>query len=383
MKICFLANGSSVHTQRWILPLRDLGHRIHLVSYARVLEAIPGVETVDLTRRTNAPKLRFVAWAWWLRQYLARIQPDVLHAHQVQAAGWLGAMSRYHPFVVSGWGSDILVEPHKSWLRRMLVNRVLQASDRLIVPSQPMAHAAIKLGYPAAKLRYIPWGIEAEVFCPTPMDRLATRRRLGVEEDAKVILSPRGIAPVYNQDILLEAIHSLPGRFPNLLLLLLRFNVDPSTAARLEAKVTALGLDPYVRWLPPQTPAEMAQLYRMADVVVSIPSSEGYGFSVYEAMAAGCPTLISDLPVFAVELTDGVHALKTPVRDVIATRERLRRLLNDTVLGQTMRQEAFAVVQAHHVSRRVAAAEALYRELQGWRQNHPTIAGAGSKTAGR
>jgi glycosyltransferase involved in cell wall biosynthesis len=289
----------------------------------------------------------------------------VLHAHQIQAAGWLGAMSGFHPLVVSSWGSDILVDPHKSVLRRTLVRIVLRASDRLIIPSQPMALAADALRYPKDRMRFIPWGVETDVFRPMPADRTETRQRLGIDPDVKVIFSPRGLAPVYNQDVLLNAVHGLIVRFPDVLLLLLRFNVDRQVAARLEAMVATLGLDKHVRWLPPQTPAEMAQLDRMADVVVSIPSTEGYGFSAYEAMAAGCPTLVSDLPVFAGELVDGVHTLKVPVRDVSATRQRLGEILGDDALRQTLRQRAFEVVRTHSVSLRVDEAELLYKELCG------------------
>jgi glycosyltransferase involved in cell wall biosynthesis len=228
-----------------------------------------------------------------------------------------------------------------------------------------MGQAAKELGHPGEKLRYIPWGVETELFSPAPMDQMETRMFLGIDPDAKVILSPRGIASVYNQDVLLEAITDLTGRFPSLILLLLRYNADPEVTTRLEAMVAGLNLQQQVRWLPPQTPSEMARLYRMADVVVSIPSSDGYGFSVYEAMAAGCPTLISDVPVFADELIDGVHTLKVPVHNTMATRQRLAELLDDATLRQTLRQQAFDVIQDHSIAERVAKTEALYTELLG------------------
>lgn len=369
MKLCIIANAASVHTRRWIAPLLECGYRVHLVSYACCSDSIPSVEITDLTRLTNAPKARFFVWAWWLRRYIKNIEPDVLHAHQIQAAGWLGAMSRFHPLVVSSWGSDLLLEPHKSMFRHALVQWVLRVSDQLIVPSTLMVRAAKELGYPEAKLRCIPWGVETEVFNSAPMDHMETRLRLGIDAHTKVILSPRGIAPVYNHDVLIEAVHDLTERFPSLVLLMLRFNVDPHVSARLESMIAEFNLDRHVRWLPPQTPSEMAQLYRMADVVVSIPSSEGYGFSVYEAMAAGCPTIISDLPVFNDELIDGVHTLKVPVRNPTATRQRLAELLDDATLRQILREQAFEVVKPHDVSHRVAATEEMYRELVSRRHN--------------
>jgi L-malate glycosyltransferase len=363
MKICFLADGASIHTHRWVTPLIDRGYAVHVASYRPISHGVPGAEFVDLTKLSNTRKFRFLSWAWWLRGYLADLNPDILHAHQIQAAGWLGAMSRFHPFIVSSWGSDLLIEPHKSVLRRTLVRSVLKTSDRLIVPSRLVAQAAYDLGYPTSKTHLIPWGVETDIFRPNPDDRSATRQQLGFFPDTKVILSPRSLARLYNHDILLEAISALRSRIPNVLLVLLRYNIDPLTATRLEAQVTELGLEQHVRWLSPQTSAELAQLYRAADVVASIPSSEGYGFTVYEAMAAGCPTLITDLPVYTDELVDGVHTLKVPVRDVVATSQRLYQLLTDDSLARKLHARALDIAQAHNVSQRISQADALYREL--------------------
>jgi glycosyltransferase involved in cell wall biosynthesis len=364
MHLCYIADANSIHAKRWIEPFVRRGYNVHLLSYATIERQWSGVELVDLTRITNVRKLRFVYWCWWIRCYLRRLQPDILHAHQVQAAGWLGAMVNYHPFIVSGWGSDILVEPHKSPLRRVLLQAVLRQCDRLTVPSEVMYAKARALGVPDSRICLIPWGMETDVYRSTPDDRHVTRAQLNIDPDAKVVFCPRAIASAYNLDVLIEAIQAVRQEIPKTRLVLLRYNVNPTYLSRLEQLIESYELNNVVCWLPGQeTASAMARLYRMSDVTVSIPSSEGYGFTVYEAMASGCPTLISNLAVFEDELVNGVHTLKVPVRDVVQTRQALYTLLTNSDLRDRLRENALGVCKNKTTRYRIEQADRLYREL--------------------
>lgn len=365
MKLCYVADANSIHTWRWIGPFIERGDQIFLISYTPVERSWRGLaDLVDLTQLSNRRKVRFVRWGWWVSRYVRRIQPDILHAHQLTGAGWLGVMAQYRPFVISAWGSDILIEPQKSVFRRSLVRLVLRRCDRLTVPSQLMADAARALGVLDSQLRLVPWGLETDIFQPTPADRLATRSRFGFDERLKVVFCPRKVSSIYNIDVLIEAVRIVRTQIPDLCLVLLRFGADPDYVDRLEQVIDAYGMEDIVTWLPGQESAEaMARLYRMSDLVVSIPSSEGYGFSVYEAMAAGCPTLISDLPVFRNEFESGVHTLKVPVRDVPRTKQALLDLLTGQDLRQKLGRNALSVCREKSVEKRVEQALSLYREV--------------------
>ncbi len=155
MKICFITNASSPHARRWIKPVIEMGHQVYIVSYLPDPLVIPGTfEMIDLSRYGNIPKIRFAQWGFWLRQYLKRIRPDILHAHQIPGGGWLASISGFQPTIISGWGSDILIEPNLSKFRRYLVNYVFRHCQALTVPSKLMYDAALQLGYP--EISFIP-----------------------------------------------------------------------------------------------------------------------------------------------------------------------------------------------------------------------------------
>jgi len=373
MRLLYIADANSIHTQRWVGPLVSRGEEVHIVAYKPVQRAWPGAAVIDLTRLYNVPKVRFLVWGMWLRHYVRQVRPDIMHAHQIQAAGWLGFMAHYHPFVISAWGSDLLIEPHRSPLRRTLLQMVLRRCDRLTVPSTLLYRTARELGVPEHKLALIPWGIDTNVFRPEPDDRTATRQELGIPSDAPVVFCPRAVAPVYNLNVVVTAIQLAKAARPDVRLLLLRYNAEPAYLTRLQEQIEAAGIAPQVLWLPPQPdPAAMARLYRMADVMVSVPSLEGYGLSVYEAMACGCPTVVSDLPLFADALSDGVQTLKAPVGDAAATAASLQRVLQDVALAAKLRQAGLETVQQHSVAYRVVETVRLYDQVRALRKETRT-----------
>jgi glycosyltransferase involved in cell wall biosynthesis len=168
----------------------------------------------------------------------------------------------------------------------------------------------------------------------------------------------------YNQHTLVAAIKNLLPRYPDLRLVLVRYNVDTEYLARVEDLVAREGVQANVTWLHSQeTMADMARLYRMADIVVSIPSSEGYGFTAYEAMACGTPTLTSDLPVFAEKLVHGVHTLKVPARDVKQTGLALARLLTDDGLRPSLARNGLELTTSMSIEDRTDQVESLYQQI--------------------
>lgn len=365
LKICYLVDAGNVHSVRWIEPFVARGHEVHVVSFVPCARTVPGAASyVDLTTITNTPKVRFARWGWWIYRYIQRLRPHILHAHQLPGAGWLGVMANYHPFVVSAWGSDLLVEPHKSRFRRLLLRLVLQQSDQLTVPSAAMAAAARRLNVPSDRLQLVPWGVETAVFSPAPDDGLQTRLLLGLEPRAPVLLAPRRIAPLYHIHTLIAAVQRLIGQFPSLQLALVRYDPDAAYMARIEQEIAALGLGHHVSWLPAQNSQEsMARLYRMADIVLSIPASEGYGSTVYEALACGTPAIVTDLPVFEGELVDGLDCLKVPVGDAARTAEAVARLVDDRELYRSLAANGLEIARDKSVSDRVEQVESLYKSL--------------------
>jgi glycosyltransferase involved in cell wall biosynthesis len=364
MKLCVIANANSPHTTRWVTPLLNRGYQVYLVSYTTVQKPIEGMIYTDLTKITNIPVIRFIIWGIWLWKYVRKTDFALVNAQQIQAAGWLAAITGFHPIIVSAWGSDLLLEPKKSFLRKLLVRYVLLKCDRLTVPSEELRQAASRLGVPAIKITTIPWGLyTSPIQAITHQEVTEIRHKFGLNEDDQVVLSPRSIREIYNIEIVLEVLRNLAVQAPNLRLVLLRFNVDDNYYTHILEMISVYGLESRVVWLPPrESSQDMIKLYQISDVVISIPSSEGFGATVYEAMAAGCPTLITDLPVFS-DLHNELHSIKVPVRDISATTDSLARLLSDNQLQDTLRENTRWVSERFSLDKQAELVDREFREL--------------------
>jgi glycosyltransferase involved in cell wall biosynthesis len=243
---------------------------------------------------------------------------------------------------------------------------VMKTCDAFTVPSQYMYEKALELGLRHDKLMVIPWGIDRAPFQPRVEDRLATRRKYGFEPDSKIVLGPRAMGPLYNHDVVLRAFMLVARKESNLRLALIRPATETEYLRQLGATIRRTGIEDSVKWLPYQESMdELGRIYRMSDLMVSVPSSESYGFTVYESMSAGCPAIISDLPVFETSLNNDVHVLKVPVRDVNATAEAMERLLNDSVFRQQIQTNALGFEGMPTVERQAELVEELYAALAG------------------
>src|SRR5207245_2918823 len=89
---------------------------------------------------------------------------------------------------------------------------------------------------------------------------------------------------------------------------------DPDYRRRIEERATALGVRAHVRFLGTVPAEAMPSLYAAADVVASVPFSDGLPQSVFESMAAGTPVVVGDLAAYDGVFVDGQTALRVALQ---------------------------------------------------------------------
>lgn len=338
MRLCYLADPASTHTQRWVRYFADAGHEVHLIHWGPPPGRPPnwpGVTHHELVIPA-APALPGLRWAAYfagrvrgLRRLLREIRPDLLHAHYISGPGWLAAQSGFHPLVLTAWGSDILLGLHSGpWRERLTLRYALRQADLLTADARQVLDAAGPYLAPHVRAVLIRIGADVQAFRPGSDD--LWRSRLGLSADP-IILSVRQCHPAYNIDTIVRALPAVRAQIPRVHLLIKLVNQaagDPYVAA-LQGLIAALKLSDAATFVPHVSYDELPGLYRTAQVVVSVPSSDGMPVSVLEAMACGTPVVVSDLPALRELAGDGADLPLVPVRDPDALSQTLIRLLAD------------------------------------------------------
>ena len=326
LRIAYLGDPGSVHLRRWAGWFAARGHDVHLVAPIGVQAPPPpdGI-AIHLFRGLPASGIGLAAVRHSrteLRRALAEIEPDLLHAHYARRPAWHAWLSGHRPYVVTVWGSDVLVTGRMTALGRIATRLALRSAAVVTAAADATASAAVALGARRDRLRRIGFGVDLARFAPGPPDAsLRAELRLG---PGRIILSPRALTPLYRHDTVLEAFAELPD---DTLLVVSGMNADPAYRAHLEERAGSLGVADRLHILPTIEHGKMPGLYRAADAVVSVPESDGEAITVLEAMASGVPVVVSDLPGVRERLTQEAPQLIVPVGDAGATLRALRAVL--------------------------------------------------------
>ncbi|HEY2521571.1 MAG TPA: MSMEG_0565 family glycosyltransferase [Streptosporangiaceae bacterium] len=108
---------------------------------------------------------------------------------------------------------------------------------------------------------------------------------------------------------------------------------------------------------------EIPAWYRAADVLAFPSVKEGFGLAPLEAMAAGTPVIVSDLPVFAEWLQPGRDALQIPVGDDVALAAALDRVLTNENLAARLRTAGQRLARQHGWAAEAERHQRLYERF--------------------
>jgi D-inositol-3-phosphate glycosyltransferase len=174
--------------------------------------------------------------------------------------------------------------------------QVVEAADRLVANTAGESMELIDLyGADPRKVRIVFPGVDLELF--TPGDMTEARARVGLAQDARVLLFVGRIQPLKAPDVLLRAAAEMLARRPALretLEVVVLGGPSGSGLGKpraLQELAQELGIETQVRFVPPVDRATLADWYRAADLVVVPSYNESFGLVAVEAQACGTPVV--------------------------------------------------------------------------------------------
>jgi glycosyltransferase involved in cell wall biosynthesis len=143
------------------------------------------------------------------------------------------------------------------------------------------------------------------------------------------------------------------------------YHAHPDEVASIQQLAGQLGVADRLRIVDPLDDSELPELYRLADVVVSIPASDGGPVTVAEALAVGRPVVATDVPSVREWLAELDPAALVPVDDVAATTAAVEAVLSRgrDERNQRAARGRSAVAAKADWRTNMDRMETLYREL--------------------
>ncbi|UBU14209.1 D-inositol-3-phosphate glycosyltransferase [Nonomuraea gerenzanensis] len=350
------AGGMNVYIVESARRLAQLGVEVEIFTRATardlppVAELAPGVLVRHLTAgpyeemdRADLPA-QLCAFLSEVLRTEAMYDPgryDVIHSHYWLSGqvGWLAKERWGVPLVhtmhtMAKVKNLLLAQGDKPEPQARVVGeqQVVEIADRLVANTTDEARELIDLyGAPQQRVAVVNPGVNLTRFQPASQG--AARHRLGLPQDAHVLLFVGRIQPLKAPDVLLRAASRMLIDDPSLRSRLVVACVGgpsgnglarPSLLTDLAAE---LGISDVVRLVPPAPQEELADWYRAADVTVVPSYSESFGLVALESQACGTPVAAAAVGGLRTAVRDGISGLLVDGHDPAAWAQALRRFV--------------------------------------------------------
>ena len=214
-------------------------------------------------------------------------------------------------------------------------DQVIAEADRFVASTGTEAGQLVELyGADPTRIDVVPPGVDTDVFSPDgPHARERARAALGIPAADRLIAFAGRIQPLKAPDVLINALRVLADRHPDESWRVLILGGESGSGRHRERWLTdlaeRLGVADRVEFRPPVPAAELADIYRAADVVAVPSYNESFGLVALEAQAAGTPVVAAAVGGLRVAVDDGVTGELVDGHDPQTWAERIAAVVLD------------------------------------------------------
>lgn len=322
-------SGAEFHAENHARELMRLGHRVTIFAKKRYFatkarEDVNGIDLVRLHEPSRGAELL-------LRLRTTHRDVDALYIIGIPAfavwAIWL-ARKKGIPVTLALTAKMEIFDGDANWR-----NRLFASCDHYIATTHEIAAGyTARGGIAPERVTVLPHGIDAQRFSvPTAEERALLRARLGIAEDAHVLLFLARIVLNKGVDTLQDVwriIHAhckearllvVGGGLPELMLAL------RSLGAETDGSVIVTGEQ-----------AHPEDYYRAADCYIFPSRHEALPTSLIEAISSGLPAVVSDIGGCDDLVQNGVNGYRVPVEDADAYAARILEIFENPEKGAHM-----------------------------------------------
>lgn len=325
MRIGILSQATNFHCQKWATALHKAG--LEVVVFSLEEASIPDIKVVPLH------KGKYNYFTFWktknrLKNAIKQEKIDVLNPMHLTPFGtWARWANTGLPVIAQVMGADVLeyapkhesiypiiqqrgwaktkVSPKRNLIQEIkhqyFAKQVQKCCDfvNYLIPDNEWAAYGLEnwFNVPKEKYHIAYWGIEPEKFdLVSEQDKEYVCNLLKIKPYQKIVLSPRGIKPIYQADIIFEAFKQLSGFWGDkvkFVMLGASYGGNPMFVRTMEEYAQKNESFVYLPYLPS---AYMPALWKLTDIFISAPIYDGYSAALAEGRYAGAIPIVNHTP---------------------------------------------------------------------------------------
>ncbi|NNL21209.1 MAG: glycosyltransferase, partial [Ignavibacteriaceae bacterium] len=291
-----------------------------------VIESLNASRELQSKKETNIGKLIYFKSFHEVRKVIKKFNPDIVHSHYASSYGLVGALSNFHPYLISVWGSDIYSFPRYSNIYKKVLNYSLNKADLILATSNSLMLETKK--YCNKTIDLIPFGIDTSKFVSKRFDSLFST-------DDIVIGTIKTLEKNYRIEYLIKAFHILSAKYSNISLKLLIVGKGTQREV-LEKLVQKLGIKDKTIFAGFIHPDDIPKYHNMLDIFVAVSEEESFGVAVLESCACEKPVVVSNVGGFPEVVTNNETGLIVEKNNIISIVNSLEKLILNPDLRKRM-----------------------------------------------
>ena len=264
-----------------------------------------------------------------VRNLLDQLQPDLIHLNGADGL----------PFLWNAVERKIPIVQHIRNGALASFKEYAEAATALIAVSRFLRDDVLRFAVERDRVHVIYDEADTEYFHPGVCDGKAVRKRLGIVEEAKVIVMVARFAQNKRHDLMLDAFQQVREHVPAARLVLKgEVYREDGYYDRIRQRIEEMNSDNAILHIP--FVDDIREIHAAADVLVLCSDREGLGRCVVEAMSMETPPVVTDTGGSHEIVEDGVSGVVVPGGNASALAQGIIRVLKDDDLARSLGREA-------------------------------------------
>lgn len=335
-RILLLADINSEHTQKWAISLSQENYEIGIYSFSGAKTEWYKKHSIALLSSTKQTskivsiinKILYITFLPHLLKTIKAFNPSILHAHYASSYGFLGALTKFEPFVISAWGTDIIKFPHINFITKSIIKYNLKKAHAICVTSHVLEKHTQQLIN--KEVHVIPFGVDLSVFLKNESHT----------HSIFTIGCIKSLEKIYNIDIIIKAFSILKNNHPSKKIIL-KIVGDGSQLKALQHLVHDLNLTNEVLFLGKINHLDIPEILNELDILANVSEYESFGVSVIEAMACKIPVIVSNAEGLIEVVKNSDNAIIIDENQPAKLAEAFERIMNDKEFANKHTESAY------------------------------------------